>query len=138
MNFLCLQEALKLLPGILLEVSHYIATGPILSVVVSSLDYQARCIMEYMERLVPFNGSSFIKYIKHIRKIEDSKSNGESNYLIWLDNSTVHKNEDVRKYCREKWVWLLFITAYSPWLNPVEGLIGRIKAKLGSKKKQGK
>ena len=47
------------------------------------------------------NGFSYIKYIEHIYKIEDDQSNGDSNYLLIWDTLTVHKNEEVKRYCRE-------------------------------------
>ena len=57
--------------------------------------------MEYMELMTHLNRSSFIKYFDYIRKIKDDQSNVDSNYLIWWDNFTIHKKEEVRKYFKE-------------------------------------
>ena len=95
-------------------------------------------IMGYTEQTVLSNGNKFINYIQHIKHIHEGPEYANTEFVICCDNSTVHKNRVVEQYCREHSISILFITAYSPWLNPVEGYIGRIKSRLSSNKKDGK
>ena len=138
MNSLFLQEVLSHSHGLPLEVNHYISTKQTVSSAVSWLGCQAKNIMMSMEPMKLSKASNFIKYIEHVRQTWRDKFNDNAKFVICCDNSTVHKNRIVEEYCKKYSINIIFIIAYSPWLNPVEGYIGRIKSRLSSEKKQGK
>jgi len=50
--------------------------------------------------------------------------------IIFMDNAVMHKHSNVLETCRKFKVNVLFNAQYSPWLNPVEQLFGRLKSKL--------
>jgi transposase len=50
--------------------------------------------------------------------------------VLVLDNATIHHYNLVLDTARSLHVNVLFLSQYSPWLNPVEALFGHLKRKL--------
>ena len=85
-----------------------------------------------------FNASAFVRYLESIIKYRRDLNLHWSDWIICCDNASIHKASLVKDFMKTSGVKILFITTYSPWLNPVEllHLLNQIKA--GVKQKTGK
>jgi transposase len=50
--------------------------------------------------------------------------------VVILDNLPAHKSAKAAQCLKEKGAWFLFLSAYSPDLNPIEQAFSKIKAHL--------
>ena len=50
--------------------------------------------------------------------------------VVILDNLAVHKSAKAAQCLKEKGAWFLFLPPYSPDLNPIEPLFGKLKGSL--------
>ena len=82
-----------------------------------------------------FNSESIISYLKKLRFVfSNTGRNENSNAIVW-DNSNTHKSKKVYKFLADSKMHMIAIPAYSPWLNPVETMIGAFKQKLWTMKR---
>jgi transposase len=54
---------------------------------------------------------------------------GGFQYLV-LDNCSIHKNAELKDFLERSGLILLFLPAYSPWLNPIEQVFRSVKMRL--------
>lgn len=47
--------------------------------------------------------------------------------VLLLDNVAFHHSKIVKEYCQEQCIYLLYVPAYSPWFNPIEGVFSIVK-----------
>lgn len=71
-----------------------------------------------------FDSESFKNFLKEL--IEIIERSNLKNVCLILDNSPVHRKEDVKEVCENK-VKYRFLPVYSPNLNPIENIFGLIK-----------
>ena len=87
------------------------------------------------EGLVGFKGTKnserFILFLKGVI-MRNEQSDGSNNRRIWViwDNWSIHKSEIVQKFIKNLGICMIWIVAYSPFLNPAENLIQGIKSKI--------
>ena len=80
------------------------------------------------------NAEVVLKYLKSlIRHKSDNYSKEANKFVICWDNASVHKKEEINEFLLQSEATMVTIAPYSPWLNPVESLIGAIKKKILSK-----
>ena len=82
-----------------------------------------------MNRCVKRNGKLFIEYIKQF--LSEILNPGG---IIILDNCTAHKVAGIKEATRACGARILYLTAYSPDLNPLELLRSKVKAILRREK----
>ena len=70
-----------------------------------------------------FDSESFKNFLKEL--IEIIERSNLKNVCLILDNSPVHRKEDVKEVCENK-VKYRFLPVYSPNLNPIENIFGLI------------
>ena len=63
------------------------------------------------------NSEEFIKFLKRCREIKK-----EGKLYLFVDNMTVHRSKIVTEYCQKAKIELLFNSAYSSEVNPIERL----------------
>ena len=61
---------------------------------------------------------------------------GNNEVLILMDNHPVHKSLNNLKFYKEKGIKVIDFPPYSPDLNPIENIWGKIKKKIMKKKYQ--
>ena len=71
------------------------------------------------------NQNNFREFLKDL--IEKIKSNKIQNYIIVMDNATIHKTIKIIRFCLKKKMKILTITPYYSKLNMIEYLFGFIK-----------
>ena len=71
-----------------------------------------------------FNSEAIIAYLKMIRLGQHKIGKNERNYMIVWDNASIHRSSKMLKFLEWSKIRLITIPAYSPWLNPVEHMIG--------------
>ena len=87
------------------------------------------------EGLVGFKGTinseRFILFLKGVIK-RNEQSDGSNNRRIWViwENWNIHKSEIVQKFIKNLGICMIWIVAYSPFLNLAEHLIQGIKSKI--------
>ena len=91
---------------------------------------------KYMEWLSSFKASDFIDYLNAIKQYFIQNVGAGSTIAILCDNASIHKTNEVLKFWKDNHILLIWITRYSPWLNPVEEFIGWIKSSIRAKLKQ--
>jgi hypothetical protein len=74
--------------------------------------------------LEPCKGS--VATLRAIQAIRASVDDGEQIYVI-LDNLNHHKNCDVRDWCENNSVELVFTPTYASWANPIEAHFGPLR-----------
>ena len=57
----------------------------------------------------------FWVFIKYVRKKEEKKY-----ILMIVDNASIHKNKEIRKWCENNNIILVYMPPYSPELNKIE------------------
>ena len=64
----------------------------------------------------------------------------ENDAKVWflIDNASIHKTADVKRYTKQKSISLLTIPSYSPALNGAEIIIHAIKSKVKQRQSQGR
>ena len=50
--------------------------------------------------------------------------------VLYMDNAVIHKQSRVLDTCKAFNVNVIFNAQYSPWLNPIENMFGRLKRRL--------
>ena len=73
----------------------------------------------------PINGERFLIYVEQV--LAPSLARGD---LVVMDNLGSHKAKAVRRAIRQCGAKLLFLPKYSPDLNPIEQLFGKLKHHL--------
>ena len=73
----------------------------------------------------PINGQSFLAYVEQF--LIPTLKPGD---IVILDNLGSHKGEAVRQAIRAAGARLLFLSPYSPDLNPIEQVFARLKTLL--------
>lgn len=81
-------------------------------------------IIHYEKKDTSFDSESFKNFLKEL--IEIIERSNLKNVCLILDNSPVHRKEDVKEVCENK-VKYRFLPVYSPNLNPIENIFGLIK-----------
>ena len=77
------------------------------------------------------NQRSFIIFIQNSIKLRAEKLKiDDINFIIICDNSSIHKDVEVKNYLKETKIRILTICPYSPDLNPWEKMILYIKQTL--------
>ena len=82
--------------------------------------------VDRIEGVVATNGTFNSKKFRKL--IIDTLKDGTSNSVIIMDNAKIHKVLDVNNFCKERGMLMITIPTYSPFLNPWEKLILRIKS----------
>jgi transposase len=54
--------------------------------------------------------------------------------IVFMDNSPIHKLDEIEDAIAAVGAWVLFLPAYSPDLNPIENCWSKVKARLRSLK----
>jgi len=66
-----------------------------------------------------FNRDSFLEALKSF--------SFQRGTVVLLDNVAFHHSKCVKEYAREQGIHLLYVPAYSPWFNPIEGVFSVVK-----------
>ena len=82
-----------------------------------------------------FNSDAIVWYLQKLRLFQSSNGKNEKSYAIVWDNASIHKSKKVMDFLTESKMHMITIPAYSPWLNPVETMIGAFKRKLSTMKR---
>lgn len=82
-------------------------------------------MLNFIIRDVAFNGERFVEYIREVFDQFDLK--GLSNCVIIMDNAAIHRIGSVRNLFTERGHRLMFLPAYSPFLNPIENSFSKWK-----------
>jgi transposase len=64
-------------------------------------------------------GITFLEYFKEL--------NLKRQTIVLLDNASIHKTKELREYCKDRDIELLFTPPYSPWFNPIELYFSNVK-----------
>ena len=131
-SFLWTAELANSMDGPLLVLIHYFEKCQINLVPVSWLGYLKESIILFLVLMELFNAFLFCKYLSKSSTYYEIVKKCKSQLIICWDNASIHKSKTVKTFWRKKKIRVLWITPYSPWLNPVEGYIGWIKLKLAS------
>ncbi len=85
------------------------------------------------------NSSHYFSYIKHIIEEMDKHSVYKEAYIV-MDNSPIHKIQEISKFIEEKGYHCVYLPPYSPDLNPIElfwaALKSRVKRELVDKEEE--
>jgi len=73
----------------------------------------------WSKRVGSFDKISFLDTLKSF-----SFSRGT---VLLLDNVAFHHSKVVKEYAQEQGLHLLYVPAYSPWFNPIEGVFSVVK-----------
>jgi len=66
--------------------------------------------------------------IEHLNKVRENYP--KKKLLFLMDNATWHKKEEVKKFCEDNNIELIFLPPYSPELNPIERVWSFLKSKV--------
>lgn len=69
--------------------------------------------MEYAKRVGSYDARSFVRVLRAFAFRPGT--------AILLDNVAFHHSRLVHEYAREAGVTMVYVPAYSPWFNPIEG-----------------
>ena len=75
--------------------------------------------IKYSIRDKPYEKLSFIEFLKSLQMKTFS--------ILVMDNVSFHHSKDVRDYCENQNLILIFTPPYSPWFNPIENVFSMIK-----------
>lgn len=71
------------------------------------------------------NYESTIEHLKRVRENYPKKK-----LLFLMDNATWHKKQEVKEFCKNNNIELIFLPPYSPELNPIERVWSFLKSKV--------
>ena len=74
-----------------------------------------------MIRQKSIKGLDVLQFFKQLRQ------KLEGPLAVILDNASIHKTLMVRDYCEKNGIYLLFLPAYTPQLQPIENVWAMIK-----------
>ena len=81
----------------------------------------------------------FIHFLDQLLKCMKEKfSKGNKQFCFIIDNWSIHKTLDVKKFVEGKKIHVLTIPPYSPSLNGAETVINAIKSKVQQRRRSGK
>ena len=95
-------------------------------------------IMDCLTPIKHFKTKAFIKFLSNVKYAYTRNIRKRKGFIICWNNAAIHKNNEVKRFCQDEDIPVLFITSYLPWLNQIEGFIGCIKSKLLSSKREGR
>ena len=75
--------------------------------------------VHWSKRIGSFDKNSFLDTLKSFSFARDT--------VILLDNVAFHHTKLVKQYAQEQGLHLLYVPAYSPWFNPIEGVFSVVK-----------
>jgi len=73
----------------------------------------------WSKRVGSFNRNTFLEALQSF--------SFERGTIILLDNVSFHHSKIVKDFCQEQGLHLLYVPAYSPWFNPIEGVFSVVK-----------
>ena len=85
----------------------------------------SECLYYYLAQETAFNSSCFIKFLDGL--FNHFKADGLSSVTIIIDNVRFNHAEMVKKKIEDAGHRVLFLPAYSPFLNPIENLFNQLK-----------
>lgn len=71
----------------------------------------------------PYNTELFREYL--VELFQTFRANRINNAVIIADNVAFHRNQEIQILARANGHQLIFLPAYSPFLNPIEELFGQ-------------
>ena len=78
-----------------------------------------------------------IHFLDDLIKWRDkANKSSESKACFIIDNASIHKTEDVKRFADKRSIGFLTIPSYSPSLNGAETIIQAIKSKVKKKRNQ--
>ena len=138
MSSLWMTELINSMDGRWLEVSLYSLIGLASSATVSWLASLKDVIIQFMVQMGNFNAIAFTRYLKAVKDQHDREHGDDEDFIVCCDNASIHKSKDIKYFAEKNKINILWITPYSPWLNPVETYISNIKASLAASRRKGK
>ena len=70
----------------------------------------------------------FDNFIYHtLLCIRKDKELSQKKVLLFLDNARIHKSPHLYETAKKMKTLIMFNSAYSPWLNPIEHFFGYVK-----------
>ena len=89
-------------------------------------DKSAEKTVEEVNGRVGTRAIHFLKFLDGVMNCLDM--NGMQGRYIVMDNTTIHKTDELKDYIKERGYKAIYLPPYSPFLNPIEEFWAKVKA----------
>lgn len=100
----------------------------IISAVRSNSAYQFLCPLVFQGSCDRAMFTGWLSYL--LENLAKNNQDQRKRHLLILDNASIHKNGDIEKLAKDFNCRIMYLPAYSPYLNPIEKAWSVLKSKV--------
>lgn len=90
-------------------------------------------VLHHISKFGAIDSDAFCDFLNGLGRVLDKSKNN----ILMLDNHSVHKTDDVKQALKENNIRVVFLPAYSPFLQPIELCFSKVKGLIKKKLSDG-